>query len=186
MSTPCHCIASWLWSPVIAIHPSLWCCVGSKSDDERATSLTWHLAPGLANSKGEGGLTSLLSIVWWQRHRCLVSMWLVVQLVTWHCHIGRRVMVVGDQCGGWWALWVAVLKRQRWQRGGGAWAFWMMLVVEEQERWIKDGQNSHSRNLLQSSLGRWVNNWYVVHKIYTHNNALVVQLVEHSFVVWLC
>jgi len=36
----------------------------------------------------------------------------------------------------------------------------MMLVVEE----INDGQNSHSRNLPQSFLGRWVNNWYVVHK----------------------
>jgi len=29
-----------------------------------ATSLTWHLALGLANSKGEGGLTLSLSIVW--------------------------------------------------------------------------------------------------------------------------
>jgi len=52
--------------------------------------------------------------------------------------------------------------------------------------WMNDGQNSHSRNLLQSFLGRWVNGWYVVHKICMYNNALVVQLVEHSFVVWLC
>jgi len=62
----------------------------------------------------------------------------------------------------------------------------MMVVVEEQERWINDGQNSHSRNLPQSFLGRWVNGWYVVHEIFTYNNAFVVQLVEHSFVVWLC
>jgi len=59
----------------------------------------------------------------------------------------------------------------------------MMVVVEEEE---KDGQNSHPRNLPQSFLGRWVNGWYVVHKIYMYSNALVVQLVEHSFVVWLC
>jgi len=51
---------------------------------------------------------------------------------------------------------------------------------------MNDGQNSHSRNLLQSFLGRWVNGWYVVHEICMYNNALVVQLVEHSFVVWLC
>jgi len=51
---------------------------------------------------------------------------------------------------------------------------------------MNDGQNSHPRNLPQSFLGRWVNGWYVVHKIYMYNNALVVQLVEHSFVVWLC
>jgi len=38
------------------------------------------------------------------------------------------------------------------------------VVVEEQERRINDGQNSHSWNLPQSILGRWVNNWYVVHK----------------------
>jgi len=87
-----------------------------------ATLLTWHLAPGLANSKGEGGLTSSLSIVWRPRHRlqcgnsgshhcCLTSMWLVVRLVTWHCDVGRRVMVVGDQRGGWWVLWVAASKR---------------------------------------------------------------------------
>jgi len=38
----------------------------------------------------------------------------------------------------------------------------------------------------ESFLGRWVNGWYVAHKIYMYNNALVVQLVEHSFVVWLC
>jgi len=110
-----------------------------------ATSLTWHLAPGLANSKGEGGLTSSLSIVWRPRrrlrrgnsgshHRCLALMWPVVRLVTWHCDVGRRVMVVGDQRGGWWALWVAASKRRRWQRGGGAWALWTMVVVEEQEK----------------------------------------------------
>jgi len=51
---------------------------------------------------------------------------------------------------------------------------------------MNDGQNSHSQNLPQSFLGRWVNAWYVVHKIYMYNNALVVQLVECSFVVWLC
>jgi len=51
-----------------------------------ATLLTWHLAPGLANSKGEGGLTSSLSIVWRPRRQlrhgnsgshghCLTLMW---------------------------------------------------------------------------------------------------------------
>jgi len=71
-----------------------------------ATSLTWHLAPGLANSKGEGVLTSSLSIVWWphcqlqhgnsgSHHRCLMSMWLVVRLVMWHCNVSCCVMVVG-------------------------------------------------------------------------------------------
>jgi len=64
----------------------------------------------------------------------------------------------------------------------------MMVVVEEQEKdgLLNDGQNSHSWNLLQSFLGRWVNGWYVAHKIYMYNIALVVQLVKHSFVVWLC
>jgi len=52
----------------------------------------------------------------------------------WHCHVGHRVMVVGDQHGGWWALWVAASERQRWRRGGGAWALWTMVVVEEQEK----------------------------------------------------
>jgi len=110
-----------------------------------ATSLTWHLAPGLANSKGEGGLTSSLSIIWRPRrrlrrgnsgshHRCLALMWPVVRLVMWHCDVGHRVMVVGDQRGGWWALWVAASKRRRWRRGGGAWALWTMVVVEEQEK----------------------------------------------------
>jgi len=87
-----------------------------------ATSLTWHLAPGLANSKGEGGLTSSLSIIW-QPHRqlqcgnsgshcrCLALIWPVVRFMMWHCHVGRRVMVVGDQRGGWWVLWVAASKR---------------------------------------------------------------------------
>jgi len=54
----------------------------------------------------------------------------------WHCHIGHRVMVVGDQRGGWWALWVVASKRRRGRQGGDAWALWMMVVVEEQE---KDG-----------------------------------------------
>jgi len=66
------------------------------------------------------------------------------------------------------------------------WALWTMVVVEEQERWINDGQNSHSQNLPQSFLGRWVKGWDVVYKSFTYNNAFVVQLVEHSFVVWLC
>jgi len=90
-----------------------------------ATSLTWHLAPGLANSKGEGGLTSSLSIIWrpcrqlrcgnsGSCHHCLASMWPVVRFMTWHCHVGHHVMVVGNQRGGWWALWVAASKRRRW------------------------------------------------------------------------
>jgi len=77
-----------------------------------AMSLMWHLAPGLANSKGEGGLTSSLSIVWQPRrrlrcgnsgscHRCLASMWPVVRLVTWHCDVGHHVMVVGGGHYGW-------------------------------------------------------------------------------------
>jgi len=77
-----------------------------------ATLLTWHLAPGLANSKGEGGLTLSLSIVWQPRRQlrhgnlgsprhCLTSMWLFVRLVTWHCHIGHCVMVVGGGHYGW-------------------------------------------------------------------------------------
>jgi len=110
-----------------------------------ATSLMWHLALGLANSKGEGGLTSLLSIVWRPRRRlrcgnsgshrcCLVSMRPVVRLVTWHCHVGCHMMVVGNQRGGWWALWVVASKRRRWRQGGGAWVLSMMVVVEEQEK----------------------------------------------------
>jgi len=74
---------------VVAVCLSLSCCVGSQSDDEHAMSLMWHLAPGLANSNGEGGPPSLLSIVWWpcrqlqhgnlgSHRRCLVSMWPVV------------------------------------------------------------------------------------------------------------
>jgi len=107
-----------------------------------ATLLMWHLALGLANSKGEGGLTSSLSIVWWPRcrlqrgnlgshHHCLASMWLVVRLVTWHCHVGRHVMVVGGGHYGW--------RRRRGEGGdevGVCGRCWMMVVVEEQE---KDG-----------------------------------------------
>ena len=77
-----------------------------------ATSLTWHLVLGLANSKGEGGLTLSLFIVWWPCCQlwcgdsgscccCLTSMWPVVWLVMWHCHIGHHVMVVGGGCYGW-------------------------------------------------------------------------------------
>ena len=112
-----------------------------------AMLLTWHLVLGLANSKGEGGLTSSLFILWWphcwlwhvnsgSHCCCLMLMWPVIWLVTWHCHVGHPVMVVGNQRGGWWALWVAVSKRQRWWWCGGAWVLWMMVVVEEQE---KDG-----------------------------------------------
>ena len=64
-----------------------------------------HLVLGLANSKGEGGLTLLLFIVWWLCRYlqcgnlgccccCLVSMWLVVRLVTW------QWWVVGIMGGG--------------------------------------------------------------------------------------
>ena len=41
-------------------------------------------------------------------------------------------------------------------------------------------QNSHSRNLPTSFLGRWVNSWYVEHKVYVDNKAFVVHLVERS------
>jgi len=81
-------------------HPSIivmlcWVEIGRRTMIVRcpvATLLTWHLAPGLANSKGEGGLTSSLSIVWQpcrrlqhgnsgSRHHCLASMWPVVRFV---------------------------------------------------------------------------------------------------------
>jgi hypothetical protein len=41
------------------------------------------------------------------------------------------------------------------------------------------GQNSHSRNLLISFLGKRSVGWYVEHKIYTYNKAFVIQLFEH-------
>jgi len=132
-----HCLGGWWWA-LVAVHVDTlplrsiiivvmlcWVEIRQQTMIVRrlvATLLTWHLAPGLANSKGEGGLTLSLSIVWrphrrlrcgnsGSHHHCLASMRLVVQLVTWHCHIGHRVMVVGNQRGGWWALWVAASKR---------------------------------------------------------------------------
>jgi len=111
----CHCLLS---SPVIIVACRHLCCVLPGL----CCVVIGHLVLGLANSKGEGGLTSLLFITWWPCrqlrcgnlgccHCCLVSMWLVVQLVMLHCHVSHPVVVVGDQCGGWWALWVAVLMR---------------------------------------------------------------------------
>jgi hypothetical protein len=41
------------------------------------------------------------------------------------------------------------------------------------------GQNSHSRNLPISFLGKRSVGWYVEHKINIHNEAFVVQLFEH-------
>jgi len=89
-----HCLGGWWWaliavrvdtlplhSIVVVVachhHPSIvvmlcWVEIGRQTmivHRPVAMSLTWHLAPGLANSKGEGGLTSSLSIVW-QPRRC--------------------------------------------------------------------------------------------------------------------
>ena len=65
-----HRLGGWWWALVAVM--LCWVEIGRRTMIVRrpvATSLTWHLASGLANSKGEGGLTLSLSIVWRPRRR---------------------------------------------------------------------------------------------------------------------
>jgi len=130
-----------------------------------AALLTWHLAPGLANSKGEGGLTLLLSIVWWphrqlqhsnsgSRHRCLASMWPVVWLVTWHCDVSHHVMVVGGGCYGW--------RHQRGEGGDkvgvcrrcGQW--WWLRNKRKMDQWWVEFPLTEFATILFRKVGKWL------------------------------
>ena len=49
------------------------------------------------------------------------SMWLLVRLETWRCHVILAVMVVGDRCA-WLQALVMVVR----------WVLWTMVVVEKE------------------------------------------------------
>jgi len=82
MSPPHHGVLSSLHAIVVVV---VACCRPRRVLPGLRCVVVGHLVLGLANSKGEGGLTSLLFIVWWPCRRLRRGTWVAIVVASHRC-----------------------------------------------------------------------------------------------------